>query len=258
MRTGNSTEGKRDQSRGSRSGVELRDNPSKSWPAIVAKPRAMKRLIQQTPEIPDLEERIAAGRELGKRFTESSGRAHRHLYDALQFCAQTYIRIAYDDGLKAVFFNICVNNGIKRTAASKPLAMLLKLMLSVDNKAASGYALAIGYALNRKISPRRIASFFRKRAGGVEGCIAKARKAREERDGKLVAARVAIKPPITKWTTAAREDLKAGADLKKIVMFATVEDDGALRITRVLKPRRAMHKLQTHLALGPSSHRRAA
>src|SRR5438552_3635716 len=100
----------------------------------------MRRLIRQTAEIPDLRQRIAVGCELGKKFSETLGRAHRYLYDALQFCAQTYIRVASDNALKEEFLEICSENAIKQTAASSPLAMTLKLVLRLDNKSASAYA----------------------------------------------------------------------------------------------------------------------
>lgn len=218
----------------------------------------MARLVAKTPEIPDLRERIAVGRELGKKATETAGRAHRYLYAALQHCTESYIRIASSAELKDEFLEMCNENSIKRTAASKPLAMLLKLVLGLDNKAASVYALAIGFALDRKISPRKIARFFGKSTGGIQGCVARARKAMKEQTGTQSGAKASITAPKTTWTSRARDGLKASADLEKIVLFATVENGGALRITRVLKPSRAMRKLRTQLAQGYSADQTAA
>jgi hypothetical protein len=233
-------------------------SPSKPWPAIVSKPKEMKRLLRQTPEITDLRQCIEVGCELGKKVNETSSRAHRHLYKALQFCAETYIRIASDDELKEDFFDICSDNAIKKTAASKPLAMMLKLVLKLDNKAASAYAMAIRYALDKKISPRKLASFFGKRTGGVQGCIAKARNAKKARDGKRGGAEGKIAAPRTMWTPKAHEALQANANLDEIVIFATMQHNGALQITNVLAPSRAMRKLRTHLGHGHSSQRKAA
>jgi hypothetical protein len=230
---------------------------STTWPAILSEPREMERLVAKTPEIADLRRCFAVGRELGKKASRTSGRAHRYLYKGLQLSTEAYIRIASSDILKNEFLEICAESGIKQTAASNPLATLLKAMLGLDNKLASAYAMAIHDMLNRKISPQKIARYLGDCDGGLQGCVARARKARQQRGGKLDGAKAPVTGPRIILTTAALEALKANPHGKYPVLFGTMDDDGTLRITGVIRSR-ALHKLQGHLVRGPSLHRKAA